>query len=54
MARWISPAKQYFLQNFKPEKTLDPKFKDVKPYSEEKLIEIHNAVIPFFNTCRVR
>jgi len=54
MTRWISPAKKYFLQNFKPEKNLDPKFENIKPYLEEKLIEIRNAVAPFFNVCQVR
>ena len=54
ITRWIAPAKRYFLQNFKPEKTIDPKFEKIKPYSQEYLLEIQRAISPFFETCQVR
>jgi len=54
IARWISPAKKYFLQNFRPEKTVDPKFEKIKPYPQEYLLEIQKAISPFFETCQVR
>jgi len=54
MAKWIKGAKKYFLQNFRPEKTIDPKFEEIKPYSQEKLIEIRDAIAPFFEVCQVR
>lgn len=54
IARWIKPAKKYFLQNFRPEKTIDPKFEEIKPYSQVKLIEICNIIAPFFEICQVR
>jgi len=41
IARYISGAKKYVLQNFSPlEKTLDPSFQKIKPYSDEKIQEL--------------
>lgn len=37
IAKDISPAKKYYIQNFKTEKTLDPKFKKIKPFTEKQL-----------------
>jgi len=54
ITRWIKSAKKYFLQNFRPEKTINPEFEKIKPYSQEELIEIRNAVAPFFEICQVR
>jgi pyruvate formate lyase activating enzyme len=54
MAKWISDAKKYYLQNFRPEKTIDPSFEKIKPYSEEFLLELQKAIAPFFETCQVR
>ncbi len=54
IARWISPAKKYYLQNFRPEKTLDPKFEKIKPYPQEYLLEIQKAISPFFDVCQLR
>jgi len=54
IGQWISGAKKYYLQNFKPEKTLDPVFLRIKPYSEKYLLSIKKAVLPFFKICDVR
>jgi pyruvate formate lyase activating enzyme len=54
MARDISSAKKYFLQNFRPEKTINPEFEKIKPYSLKELIEIKNAIAPFFEICQIR
>lgn len=54
IARWLSPAKRYYLQNFRPERTIDPKFEKQRPYPDEYLLEIHKAVSPFFETCELR
>ena len=54
MAKWIRGAKRYFLQNFRPEKTIDPNFEKIKPYPLKYLLEIHNAIVPFFEVCLVR
>lgn len=54
MAKQIGPVKAYFLQGFRAEKTLDPKFKHVKPYPKEYLLEASESVKAFFTTCKVR
>ena len=54
MAKWISGAKRYYLQNFRPEKTLNPNFEKIKPYSQEFLLEIQEAISPFFENCQAR
>jgi len=54
IAKWISGAKRYYLQNFRPEKTIDPKFEKIKPYPQEYLLEIQKAISPFFEVCQVR
>ena len=54
IAQWIKPAKRYYLQNFRAEKTIDPKFEKLKPYSSEYILEIQKAVSPFFEVCRIR
>jgi len=54
IAKWLSPAKKYFLQNFRPEKTINSEFKKIKPYSEDFLIEIQKEISPYFEVCEVR
>jgi len=54
IVRWISPAKRYFLQNFRPEKTVDPDFEKVVPYTQEFLADIQKKIEPFFDVCQVR
>jgi len=55
IANWISPAKKYYLQNYRAEKeTINPEFMKKKPYSEEFLLEVQNEIKSFFDTCKVR
>ena len=54
MAKQIGPAKTYFLQGFRAEKTLDPKFKKVRTYPKEYLLEASESVKAFFTICKVR
>ncbi len=54
IAQWLSPAKRYYLQNFRPEKTINPKFEKIKPYPQEYLLEIQKVISPFFEICQVR
>lgn len=54
IARWLGPGKRYVLQNFRNQATLDPKLKKLKPYSQEKLLEIQKAVAPLFEECQIR
>jgi pyruvate formate lyase activating enzyme len=54
IAKDIAPAKRYYLQNFRPEKTLDPKFEKIKPYPQSFLSEIVKEISPFFEICQLR
>jgi pyruvate formate lyase activating enzyme len=45
IARDISPVKKYCLQNFRPEKTIDPSFIKIKPYSDKTLLEIKKRLL---------
>lgn len=54
IVRWIRGTKTYYLQQFRPEKTINPKFEKMKPYPQEYLFEIRNAIAPFFEVCQVR
>lgn len=54
IAKWISPAKKYYLQNFKNEKILNEKMGGVKPYSYDQMKEIKNEVSSFFEKCEIR
>lgn len=54
IARCLSPAEKYYLQNFRPERTIDPKFEKIKPYPDEYLLEVQKACAPFFEICQIR
>lgn len=54
IAKWISGAKKYYLQNFRPEKTLNSEFEKLKPYSSRYLLGIQKAISPFFEVCQIR
>jgi len=45
---------KYFLQNFRAEKTINPKFEKIKPYSQDYLSEIQKAISPFFEDVQLR
>ncbi len=52
IAKWTKGGKKYYLQNFKPGKTI--KAGSAKAYSEKDLLEILKAVSPFFEVCQLR
>ncbi len=54
MAKWIKGAKKYYLQNFRPEKTINPKFEKIKSYPQEFLVSIQKVISPFFEVCQIR
>lgn len=52
IARYISGAKEYVLQNFSPlEKTLEPSFQKIKPYSDEKIQELSEKARKYVPNC---
>jgi len=55
IAKWIGGKNvKYYLQNFRPEKTIDPDFEKIKPYKEEYLKEIAKEISPYFKFCELR
>jgi len=60
IGKWLSSLSpgqklpKYYLQNFRPEKTLDPSLEKIKPYPQEFLLEIQKAISPFFELCQAR
>ncbi len=55
IAKWIGgPNVKYYLQNFRPEKTIDPEFEKIKPFKTEFLIQIAKEISPHFKDCQVR
>jgi len=52
IARYITGAKKYVLQNFSPlEKTLNPSFQKIKPYSDEKIQELSEKAKKYLPNC---
>ncbi len=39
MGEAVRGAKRFVFQQYKPEKTLDPKYNDVRPHTEERIRE---------------
>lgn len=56
IARQLAPAKRFYLQNFRPEKTLDEKFLSIKPFAEEELEKIAEQIRSekLVEECKVR
>ncbi|MDD5738574.1 MAG: anaerobic ribonucleoside-triphosphate reductase activating protein [Candidatus Pacebacteria bacterium] len=54
IAHWIRPAKKYFLQKFRPEKTLDPAFEEKQTFDEEEMYQIKECVAPLFDAIYLR
>ena len=55
IAKWIGGKNvKYYLQNFRPEKTIDPEFEKVKPFKKEFLEEIVKEISPYFKDCSLR
>jgi pyruvate formate lyase activating enzyme len=54
IAKWLSGAKRYYLQNFRADKNIDSKLEGLKPYNSEYLLEIKKEISPFFEFCAIR
>jgi pyruvate formate lyase activating enzyme len=54
IAKDLSPAKKYFLQQFYPSKTLDPNFQKEKSYSIDELKELCQTIKSYFEHCEIR
>ncbi len=54
IAQAIAPAQKFYLQNFRPEKTLNENLLQVKPFSETDLEMILEKIKNLFEECRIR
>ena len=54
IAKDIEPAKRYYLQNFRPGKTIDPKLVKIKPFSDKDILAIQKTIALFFEICEIR
>jgi pyruvate formate lyase activating enzyme len=55
IAKWLSGAGQYFLQQFKPISPLvSPLIENTKPYMKNYFVETLNDIQPFFKHCAIR
>ncbi|MEK7080218.1 MAG: anaerobic ribonucleoside-triphosphate reductase activating protein [Patescibacteria group bacterium] len=55
ITKWIGgPDVKYYLQNFRPEKTIDPSFEKIKPRKDEWLKQIAKEISPYFKLCQLR
>lgn len=54
IGEWLSGSKRYYIQQFKSGKTLDPKFKNKKPYRIPELLNLKKVAEPYFKKVEVR
>ncbi len=54
IAKSISGAKRYYLQNFFPEKTIKEDFLNKKPFSKEEVTAFKKEADPFVKFCKIR
>jgi len=54
ITQWLKPAKRFYLQNFRPEKTLDPNLSTLRPFQADELAGCLESIAPFFETVQIR
>ncbi|MDP2951574.1 MAG: anaerobic ribonucleoside-triphosphate reductase activating protein [bacterium] len=54
IAQWAKGVPKYYLQNFRPQKTLDPAFEKIKPYLTKELEEMRQIALPYCKNCLLR
>ena len=54
IGKWLKGSKKYFLQQFRPEKTLNKSFQNEKQYTPEELKEFVELMKPYFEKIEVR
>ena len=54
IGRWIQGAKNYYLQQFKPTKTLDEKFMNAKLFDWDKIVKLRGLLEIFFDRVEIR
>lgn len=54
IGRWLQGSGKYYLQQFKPTKTLDSAFLDEKPFDWEKIAKLRGLLEIFFDKVEIR
>jgi len=54
IGKWLKGSKRFFLQQFRPDNTLDGSYQKIKPYPPEKLKEFVKIMKPYFKSVKVR
>lgn len=54
IAKWLKGSKKFVLQQFRPDKVLDPTFKEIKPYSDEELKKFLEILKPYIKEVELR
>lgn len=54
IAQWLKGAKKFVLQQFRPEKTLNSSFKNIKPYSLQSLKKMVRILEPYMDAVELR
>jgi len=55
IAKWIGGKNiKYYLQNFVPQKTIDPNYEKIRSYSNQWLLDVVKEISPYFKECKSR
>jgi pyruvate formate lyase activating enzyme len=54
IGKWLKGSNRFFLQQFRPDKTLDESYQKMEQYPPEKLKEFVGIMKPFFGSVKVR
>lgn len=54
IGKWLKGSKKYFLQQFRPDKTLNKNFQNGKQYKPEELKKLAEMMKPYFERVEVR
>ncbi|MDI6826159.1 MAG: anaerobic ribonucleoside-triphosphate reductase activating protein [Candidatus Aenigmarchaeota archaeon] len=54
IGKWLKGSKRFFLQQFRPDKTLDESYQKVEQYPPEKLKKFAEIMKPFFESVKTR
>lgn len=54
IGQWLKGAELFALQQFRPEKTLDPAYQKINPYPQEKIQKLAEIARPYFKKVELR
>jgi len=54
MANWIGGSKKYFLQRFRPEKTINSDFEKIKSFADQEIQNMLKEIAKSFEICKLR